>query len=367
MKKKIVIFTDHFLPCSNSGGPVITVLNLIKIYKNEIDFYIVCLNRDKNSDVEYDFSINEFIDFESYKCMYVKSFSHKLFNFVLTYDFDCIYLLGTYSKYTRYFLFKNKKKIKSKIVIAPMGNFSSGALDIKKLKKLSYYFLLKKLFLSKHIFWSFTSQKELDECVHILGKKIIKNALICPDPVIFKDFSIDKPFMNRSKSIVFISRICEKKGLYESIEKLLMLNCECQLDVYGYIEDASYFEKCIEKAKGTKLTLTYCGELTHEDVFNTFSKYNFFIFTTHGENFGHVIFESLNSGCFPIVPKNVTPWDGVLKEITDKFDFLKDISCVLIKNNCILSNLVEECVSSAKKYYINSKTDFLNLITKYEG
>ena len=44
-----------------------------------------------------------------------------------------------------------------------------------------------------------------------------------------------------------------------------------------------------------------------EEVIQLFSKYDVFLFPTRGENFGHVIFESLAGGCIPII-SDQTPW-----------------------------------------------------------
>ena len=58
--------------------------------------------------------------------------------------------------------------------------------------------------------------------------------------------------------------------------------------------------------------VTYHGEVRPEQVRDTFAGYDAFVFPTRGENFGHVIAESLSVSC-PVVCSAETPWTDVLK------------------------------------------------------
>jgi glycosyltransferase involved in cell wall biosynthesis len=56
----------------------------------------------------------------------------------------------------------------------------------------------------------------------------------------------------------------------------------------------------------------YRGELAPRDVRPTFAQYDAFIFPTLGENFGHIVAESLSASC-PVVCADTTPWTEVLR------------------------------------------------------
>jgi len=60
------------------------------------------------------------------------------------------------------------------------------------------------------------------------------------------------------------------------------------------------------------VTVNYRGELPMEKVQATFSRYDAFLFPTLGENFGHVVAESLAAGC-PVVCSTGTPWTDLLR------------------------------------------------------
>ena len=60
------------------------------------------------------------------------------------------------------------------------------------------------------------------------------------------------------------------------------------------------------------MTFSYRGELAPEAVRSTFARYDMFVFPTQGENFGHVIAESLSASC-PVICSDETPWSPVLR------------------------------------------------------
>lgn len=54
------------------------------------------------------------------------------------------------------------------------------------------------------------------------------------------------------------------------------------------------------------------GEVSHEKIHETFSKYHFFLFPTFSENYGHVIVESMLAGT-PVIISDQTPWNALEK------------------------------------------------------
>ena len=58
------------------------------------------------------------------------------------------------------------------------------------------------------------------------------------------------------------------------------------------------------------MSVEYKGLIDHEEVIDTFSDYDAFLFPTLSENYGHVIAESLSAGC-PVIISDQTPWTPV--------------------------------------------------------
>jgi glycosyltransferase involved in cell wall biosynthesis len=104
------------------------------------------------------------------------------------------------------------------------------------------------------------------------------------------------------------------KNLTLALEALRTLSKPVEFDIYGPLEDHAYWERCrslIAELPPTA-TVRYLGELPPAQVRHTFAGYDAFVFPTLGENFGHVIAESLSASC-PVISSNETPWTEILQ------------------------------------------------------
>lgn len=99
------------------------------------------------------------------------------------------------------------------------------------------------------------------------------------------------------------------------------------------------------------------GNIDHDKVHETFSKYDCFLFPTLSENYGHVIAESLASGT-PVITSDQTPWNSIVENgagwsvsLTDseKFD-----SCIKNIIDCDQGNEIELRKNSVDFFYKNS-------------
>lgn len=140
---KVLVVIDFFLPGRKSGGPVTTLSNMIVKLEEHLDLTIVTRNRDIDGS-KYDLKDNTIIGFSrSSKIIYLndKDFNPK--NIVRIYKdigADYIYLNSFFAKISIATLIHCKfRKIKAKIILAPRGEFSKGALSIKSLKKKNIY------------------------------------------------------------------------------------------------------------------------------------------------------------------------------------------------------------------------------------
>jgi glycosyltransferase involved in cell wall biosynthesis len=109
--------------------------------------------------------------------------------------------------------------------------------------------------------------------------------------------------------MAFLSRISPKKNLDGALAILTGIAAHVEFDIYGTKEDAGHWEDCrkIMAKLPANVTATYKGVLAPDDVVPTLSGYDLLFFPTRGENFGHVILESLLAGC-PVLLSDQTPW-----------------------------------------------------------
>jgi glycosyltransferase involved in cell wall biosynthesis len=123
--------------------------------------------------------------------------------------------------------------------------------------------------------------------------------------------------------ILFVSRISKKKNLDFAIDILNNLNLEFEFNIIGNPEDHKYLNFCLNKIN-KNIKYNFLGHQEPEEISKLFSINDLFLFPTKGENFGHVIFESLYNGCITII-SNLTPWNSIssFAYVLDDFNLLK--------------------------------------------
>jgi len=276
---------------------------------------------------------------------------------------DMVYCCGPYNIYTlKVVLLKKLRVFNSKVVIASMGSFSRGALEIKHIKKKVFIKLVKIFGFFKSVTWSVTSQLEREDVKRVVGKKAdCKVAEDLPSTTVSRTTRLVK--LPSKIKIVFISRINRMKNLLFTLEAINGLSGEIILDIYGPIEDDKYWKECTEYMKnfGSNISWKYKGVVDSSSVINTFSKYHIFVFPSKGENYGHVIFESLAGGCVPIISNN-TPWGdfeenkcGNIIELDLLTEYSRIIQEYIYMNDVEFSQLSFNAISESKRKIFESK------------
>lgn len=320
IKPKILCLIPHYLPGFKSGGPVRSISNLVSNLKNDYDFSIITSDRDILDKKPYEnIKIDDWNLVESSLVYYIPKSKFNFFyiaKLIKKTNHDILYLNSFFSlKFTIIPLFFKKFIYFSNLpcVIAPRGEFSLEALKIKKLKKYFFLKISKFLRLYKDLNWQASSEFELRDIQNIITFKNLK-IKVAPDlPIKIKDFekiNSRSSIKNKNKlKIVFFSRISPMKNLDFLIKVLQSVNSRIELSIYGPIEEIDYWNLCkklINKLP-SNITVNYFGEIKPDKVISTLSFYDLFILPTKGENFGHVIIESLIAGTPVIISEN-TKW-----------------------------------------------------------
>jgi glycosyltransferase involved in cell wall biosynthesis len=93
------------------------------------------------------------------------------------------------------------------------------------------------------------------------------------------------------------------------LAELKDIHGEITFDIYGEIYNKEYWQECekiIDKLP-KNIKVNYKGTVPAEQVGSTIQNYHALFMPTRGENFGHVILESLSSGR-PVLISDQTPW-----------------------------------------------------------
>lgn len=201
------------------------------------------------------------------------------------------------------------------IVIAPRGEFSPGGLQIKFTKKWIYIAIVKLLRLYRGMIWQASSEYEAQD-IRRMMPGVASNIIVAPDLLSTSPFRVEdkRPratgvMRDNRLRLVFVSRISPKKNLVYLLEILQKVKANINLSIFGPLEDLRYWEECkklIHKLP-SNTSVQYRGELSPNEVPNVFAEHDVFAFPTRGENFGHVIFESLAAGTC-VVLSDQTMW-----------------------------------------------------------
>jgi glycosyltransferase involved in cell wall biosynthesis len=197
------------------------------------------------------------------------------------------------------------------ILLAPRGELSPGAFALKSSKKRTFLRWWGPFLRRMDVRWHASTE---DEAAHIRALFPWASIEIALDQVCLPDEPLPAtPGADGPARLVFISRISPKKNLDLALAALKGVRKPVEFDVYGPAEDPRYMARCRAAMEQLPphVRARYLGELPTEQVRQTFSRYDAFVFPTRGENFGHVIGESLSASC-PVVCSDETPWSPVL-------------------------------------------------------
>ncbi len=339
MKAKPIILLPvrYFLPAFKAGGPVRTLKAMAEHLSARYEFKILALDRDLGERSPFpSIRKNEWNQVGLAKVRYFPPGLMLPFCLVRTLrktEFNILYLNSFFDPmFTLVPLLARRLGLLpgKPVIVAPRGELSPGALAQKRLKKLIFLKMAPFLGLYRNAILHASTDLEKGEIQMALGcqqgdlagmpKGRVARDLASVDKLqirVARDMSsarLSEVNSRKTKApgklnAVFISRISPKKNLMAAIEMLSRVRGDVSLHIYGPINDSGYWQKCQPAIKqcGDSVRVEYKGALAHEEVPDTLARYDAFVFPTLGENFGHVILESMLAGC-PVVTSDQTPW-----------------------------------------------------------
>jgi glycosyltransferase involved in cell wall biosynthesis len=315
----ILVVADYFVPGYIGGGPIRTIDNMRRQLAGVVTLSVITRDRDLGALAPYtDISPNRWSETKDGPVFYAspETFGLTALRRALNKQkFDAIYLNSFFGSRSSILLYLYTKIFYRRlpILIAPRGEFSDGALSIKKFKKRAFLLISKLLGWYRDVEWHastpFEAKDILRQFSHAQG-----HVHIASDPVVAEPSHAAPDWPAKRLGhlrLIFISRISPMKNVVGLLEMLRKVKASVELDIFGPIEDLTYWERCEETMAllPTNITVRAYGPISSEKVFDTFSHYDLFAFPTHGENFGHVVFEALSAGT-PVLISDQTPWQS---------------------------------------------------------
>ena len=317
---RVAVFVPLFPPARFGGGPIRTLDALTDQQPERFHSLIFTSDRDLGESIRLPVRSNQRIEGSGRDKYYVSVDGLKTlatgYRVVRNYRPSIIYLNGFFTP-----IFSLVPQLLSALgffqgaglVLAPRGEFSPGALAIRSRKKRWFLRLFKGLRLHRRVVWHASSVREMQDIQREFGARakvlIRENETRLPESAELPDGESRGPLR-----VIFVSRISEKKGLHRLLESLCGTSGEIELSVFGNVEDVDYFKLCEEIADRLPPSVRYRfrGHLNPDSVRSELVHFDLFAFPTAGENFGHVIAESLSSSC-PVMCADNTPWTEIVR------------------------------------------------------
>lgn len=316
--KKLLIMASLFWPQKNSGGPPVSIMNLVRSLQGRFDIHIISNHHELGDPaplVEVKAGWNT-LDFG--RVYYVPHGQHtcqNVFELIEQVQPDVIYQNSFFSYNDLYPVLRYKKRHpRVKVIVAPRGELYPERIQKGRSKKQVYITLFRLSGLLRDVYFQGTGADECAQCHRLLGIPEdhllnIQNLSVVKSPA---KTAIQKEA--GSLRLVYIARIHPTKNTCKAIEWLAGVNGQVIFDLYGPIEGETYWQQCQEAIATlpANLQVHYKGMVDHDEVPDVIAQYHGYYMPTTGENFGHSIVESMLVGR-PVVISDQTPWTDVHK------------------------------------------------------
>jgi glycosyltransferase involved in cell wall biosynthesis len=318
-KKRVLIFIDWFLPGDKAGGPVRSVVNLIEHLREEVEFSVITRDTDYTESKPYtgvrsDAWNDSPLGVKVYYISEKKLTRETIARLLDETQYDHIYLNGMWSQpftvWPLEFLKLNKKS--TPVTLAVRGMLAPSALAIKWLKKKVFLLLARMRKTYAGITFHATTAAEAKQVRAAFGKEAtVHVAGNLPRKVAAGEF--EHPVKKKGKlRMVNVARIAPEKNTLYAIEVLKHTVAPVQLAIYGAQYDNDYYLACEYAAKHLAPGAEIRFELPVDSaaVLSVLAKFDVLFLPTRGENFGHVILESMQAGV-PVLISDQTPWKNL--------------------------------------------------------
>lgn len=309
----VLLLTAGFSPGYKYGGPIRTLVNMVESLGGEINFRVICNNHDLGERAPYKGVADRSwtIVGRAHVCYLDRTASGVFWymRYLMSPRVEVIHINSFFSFLYSIFplIVLRLSRGGRRVILGPRGEFSAGALNLKKRKKTAYISIFKLLGLHKFVLWHASSEHEAKDIRRVMGEQVrIHTAL---DIALPESNLALRPRVQGPLRVVFLSRLSPMKNLLGVLEVLRGVSCPITLDIFGPQEDQDYWKKCQSALNllPEHVNVNYLGSLRPFEVAKCLAGYDLFFLPTFGENFGHVIAEALFAGV-PLLISDRTPW-----------------------------------------------------------
>lgn len=319
-KPIVLIINQHYLPGWKTGGPVRTISNMVDWLGDDFHFKVLTADRDRGDIQAYpDIQPGKWYTVGKAEVRYLTSSEFsllRLHKILLQTSYDVLYLNSVLAELVIRTLLISKLHLiyEKPMVVAPRGHLNQDALKVKAAKKQLFLRTAKLLRLFQNTTWHVSAQNEREDVIREFGPGQLTRIHVIPNLASKNGHSQLPPITKNSGELraVFLSRVLPNKNLDLALQALRELHGRVYFDIYGTIEDTSYWNECrnIIASLPSAISVNYRGVALPSEVIPLLATYHLFVLPTKFENFGHAILEAVSAGC-PVLISDRTPWKDV--------------------------------------------------------
>jgi glycosyltransferase involved in cell wall biosynthesis len=313
MKPTILALNNCYLPGYKGGGPVRSLSCLAERIGDDFDFALVTLDRDKDDDRPYPgVSPGAWTEVGKARVLYVPASAAAVTAALRRTPHDVLYvnsLLSPLFGILPVALRRLGVIPRRPLIVAIRGQLFAGALGLKPGKKRFFLALARATRAYGDAIFQATTEEEVGAIRRAFGERV-EVVVAANLPWSQGD---DRPRASSKVSgalrLVFLSRLTAMKNLTFAVRCLAGLRGRVELEVWGPAEDSTQVSTAQELAASlpSGISVRFMGPAAADRVPAILAGYDALLFPTLGENYGHVIVESLLAGC-PAVLSDRTPW-----------------------------------------------------------
>lgn len=319
--KKILTFVNSYLPGYKSGGAIRTLAGMTEWLGDDLRFLLITQDRDLGDEMPYpNVHVDAWQNVGKARVFYASPRSMsvvELRRLMRSTEYDMLYLNSFFHPEFTFkpLMLRSLGQVPRRpVILAPRGEFSPGAIQLKAARKSLFVQFVKGLGLTREVIWHASTEQERDEIRSWFPDAeqiLVARDLVAPSA----EHSVRtgaRTKVSGSLRAVFISRISRKKNLLGALQILRSVQGEVHLNIYGPIEDSRYWEECQGAIHilPPNVTVAYQGVVEHGSVHTVLQQHHVLFFPTFGENFGHVVLEALVAGCL-VLTSDQTPWSAL--------------------------------------------------------
>ncbi|MBL4577891.1 MAG: glycosyltransferase family 4 protein [Flavobacteriales bacterium] len=301
------------MPGYRAGGPIQSLANLVENLIDEFKFSIVTRNTDYLQSEPYpDLVSDQWIDQGRLRLRYISNAKLNYANIrklLLEQEYDIVYINSMFSYYFTLLPLWILRGRGKEIILAPRGMLAASALGIKPMRKRIFLFICSALGLFRNIRFQATSEQEVKDLQVVFGSG--SSIKFAPNiPALVPDLLDEaREKLAGSVNLVSVARISPEKNLLYALNILRRVKGKVQFDIYGGVYAEQYWKSCKEliDAMPENITITVHHGVNRSELFPLLQRSHFLFLPSQGENFGHIIMESLACGC-PVIISDQTPW-----------------------------------------------------------